>query len=125
VKDVVKATFGAQTASPYEAEIAKSIERVVVDRLMDTVADARMPQVRAIAQGALAGIAKLGGDANRDLMALDIERFNDRALAAPLATMPAVPPGAPIGDPGMNHLFRMIEPVCSQDTSTFALRGRR
>lgn len=125
VKDVVKATFGAQTASAYEAEIAKSIERVVVDRLMDTVADARMPQVRAVAQAALAGIAKMGGDANRDLMTLDIERFNDRPLTAPLSTMPAVPPGAPIGDPGMDYLFRMIEPACSQDTSAFVLRGRR
>ena len=125
VKDVVKATFGAQTASAYEAEIARSIERVVVDRLMDTVADARMPQVRAVAQAALAGIAKMGGDANRELMALDIERFNDRSLAEPLSTMPAVPPGAPIGDPGLDYLFRMIEPVCSQDTSAFALRRRR
>ncbi len=125
VKDVVKATFGAQTASAYEAEIARSIERVVVERLMDTVADARMPQVRAVAQGALAGIAKMGGDANRELMATDIQRFNDRPLAEPLSTMPAVPPGAPIGDPGLDYLFRMIEPVCSQDTSAFALRLRR
>jgi hypothetical protein len=39
--------------------------------------------------------------------------------------MPAVPPGAPIGDPGMDYLFRMIEPVCSQDASMFAWRGRR
>ncbi len=125
VKDVVKATFGAQTSSPYEAEIAKSIERVVVDRLMDTVADARMPQVRAVAQAALASIAKMGGDANRDLMALDIERFNDRPLTGPLAAMtPAVPPGAPIGDPGMNFLSR-LEPFCSQDWSGLRFRGGR
>ena len=125
VKDVVKATFSAATSSPYEAEIARSVERVVVDRLMDTVADARMPQVRAIAQAALAGIVKMGGDANRDLMAIDIERFNDRPLAAPLAATPAVPPGAPIGDPGMNYLARTLAPYCSQDTSLFARGGGR
>ncbi|HRB11998.1 MAG TPA: zinc-dependent metalloprotease [Vicinamibacteria bacterium] len=126
VNDVVKAAFGAQTASSYEAEIARSIERVVVDRLMDTVADARMPQVRAIAQAALGNIARMGGsDPNRGLMASDIERFNQRPLAAPMATMPVAPPGAPIGDPGMDFLPRMLEPFCSQDTSTFALRLRR
>ena len=125
VKDVVKATFGAQTSSAYEAEIARSIERVVVDRLMDTVADARMPQVRATAQAALASIAKMGGDPNRDLMARDIERFNDRPFTAPRTTTPAVPPGAPIGDPGMNYLFGMVEPFCSQDTSMLILRSKR
>lgn len=126
VNDVVKAAFGAQTASSYEAEIARSIERVVVDRLMDTVVDARMPQVRAIAQAALGNIAKMGGsDPNRGLMASDIERFNQRPLAAPMATMPVAPPGAPIGDPGIDFLPRMLEPFCSQDTSTFALRLRR
>jgi len=126
VNDVVKAAFGAQTASSYEAEIARSIERVVVDRLMDTVADARMPQVRAIAQAALGNIARMGGsDPNRGLMASDIERFNQRPLAAPMATMPVAPPGAPIGDPGMDFLPRMLKPFCSQDTSTFALRLRR
>ena len=126
VSDVVKATFGTQTASPYEGEIARSIERVVVDRLMDTVTDARMPQVRAVAQAALSNIAKMGGsDPNRALMALDIERFNDRPLASPMATTPVAPPGAPIGDPGMNYLSRMLEPLCSQDTSALGLLGGR
>jgi hypothetical protein len=115
VKDVVKATFSAQAASPYEAEIARSIERVVVDRLMDTVVDARMPQVRAAAQAALEGIAKMGGDANRELMAIDIARFKERPLAAPMATTPIAPPGAPIGEPGLDFLSR-LEPYCSQDT---------
>ncbi|HEY0465677.1 MAG TPA: zinc-dependent metalloprotease, partial [Polyangiaceae bacterium] len=125
VKDVVKATFSAQTSSAYEAEIARSTERVVVDRLMDTVVDARMPQVRAIAQAALTSIAKMGGDPNRDLMALDIERFNHRPPTAALATTPAVPPGAPIGDPGMSYFYGLIEPVCSQDGVSFGLRGIR
>lgn len=126
VNDVVKATFGAQTSSAYEAEIARSVERVVVDRLMDTVADARMPQVRAIAQAALGNIVKMGGsDPNRALMAADIERFNERPLAAPMATTPAPPPGAPIGDPGMDYLSRLLEPYCSQDARPLGLLGGR
>ncbi len=126
VNDVVKATFGAQTGSAYEAEIARSIERVVVDRLMDTVTDARMPQVRAIAQAALNNIAKLSGsDPNRALMAADIERFKERPTVAPLATTPAAPPGAPIGDPGMDFLSRMLEPLCSQDWPGLRLRAGR
>jgi len=115
VNEVVRSTFSAQTASPYEAEIARSIERVVADRLMDTVVDARMPQVRAIAQAALDKIAKMGGsDPNRALMAIDIERFKARPLAAPTAMTPVAPPGAPIGEPAMDFLSR-LEPFCSQD----------
>jgi hypothetical protein len=125
VKDVVKAVFSAPTASAYEAEIARSIERVVVDRLMDTVTDARMPQVRAIAQAALARIATLGGDANRELMTVDIARFNDRPFGDPMAITPAVPPGAPIGDPGMSYLWRMVEPTCSQEALGLAARRGR
>ena len=126
VGEVVRSTFSAQTASAYEAEIARSIQRVVVDRLMDTVADARMPQVRAIAQAALNTIAKTdGSDPNRALMAADIERFNERPLGAPMAATPVAPPGAPIGDPGMDFLSRMLEPYCSQDTWVPGLLVRR
>ena len=104
----------------YEAEIGRSIERVVVDRLMDAVVDARMPQVRAIAQAALNNIVKMGGsDPHRALMAQDIQRFNARPSTAPLMTTPTAPPGAPIGDPGMSYLWRLVEPFCSQDSSPF------
>jgi hypothetical protein len=126
IHQVVSSSFGAQTASAYEAEIARSVERVVVDRLMDAAANSRMPQVRAIAQSALAGIAKMGGsDPGRALMAQDIERFNERPLTAPLMTTPAPPPGAPIGDLGMTYLRGMIEPFCSQDGSVFGRLGDR
>jgi hypothetical protein len=87
---------------------------------MDTAANGRMPQVRAIAQAALGRVEKMGGsDPSRALLAQDIGRFNTRALASTQATAPASPPGAPIGDPGMSYLWRMIEPVCSQDRSPF------
>jgi len=123
---VVSAVFGAATSSPYEAEIARSVERVVVDRLMDTAASARMPQVRAIAQSALGGIVRMGGsDPARALMAQDIDRFNARPAGAPLMTMPVAPPGAPIGDPGLDYLGSLIEPFCSQDATPFGQpRGR-
>jgi len=113
VNELVRTTFNATTTSPYEAEIARAVERVVADRLMDTAANARMPQVRALAQAALGTIS--GSGPHRALLLQDIQRFNTRALAAPFATAPTAPPGAPIGDPGMNHLWRMVEPACSQD----------
>ena len=126
MNDLVKATFGAPTTSAYEAEIARSIERVVVDRLMDTAANARMPQVRAIAQAALVNITKMGGsDPSRALISQDIARFNERAAAAPLMATPTAPPGAPIGDPGMNYLWRMVEPQCSQESGTLGAVGGR
>ena len=125
VNEVVKATFGASTASPYEAEVARSVERVVVDHLMETAANARMPQVRAIAQAALGNIAKMGGsDASRALIAQDIARFNARDLTpASFSSTPTAPPGAPIGDPGLEYLRTMIEPYCSQDTLGLGLSG--
>ncbi len=116
LNELVRATFAAVTSSPYEAEIARAIERVVADRLMDTAANARMPQVRALAQAALANLEKMGGnDPHRVLLAQDIRRFNQRSSSAPFLTTPTAPPGAPIGDPGMSHLWRLVEPLCSQD----------
>ena len=43
----------AASGSPYEAEIGRAVERVVAERLMGLAADARMPQVRALASEAL------------------------------------------------------------------------
>jgi hypothetical protein len=56
---------------------------------------------------------RAAGAAHRALLAADIKRFLERP--APPATrvdIPAAPPGAPIGDPGMDWLNRM-EPACS------------
>ncbi len=126
VGEIVKSTFGIPTNSAYEAEIARSVERVVVDRLMDAAMNARMPQARAVVHSALATIVKMGGtDPNRALMAQDIERFNARPSTAPLATTPIPPPGAPIGDPGMDFLSRRIEPYCSQDSLVLGPLGGR
>ncbi|HKH71118.1 MAG TPA: hypothetical protein VKA59_07185, partial [Vicinamibacterales bacterium] len=51
--------------------------------------------------------------AHAALLSADIKRFLDRPAAPATRTdLPAAPPGAPIGEPGMDWLRRM-EPPCS------------
>ncbi len=114
-------TFGVESANAYEAEIARAVQRVVVEHLMTLAAGAEMPQVRAIAthklqqrQQRLSGAAA-SASAHAALLAADIKRFLDRPFApATRADLPTAPPGAPIGDPGMDWLGR-IEPLCGWD----------
>ena len=131
------ASFGATTSTPYEAEVRRAVERVVVDELMDLAGSAPMSQVRAIATWKLqqrgmemgkvlasatasAMTATANGNGNQsdlaqaNLLAIDINRFLTRP-ANPVATRfasPTAPPGAPIGDPGMDWL-RFLEPDCT------------
>ena len=106
---IVEVTFpGEPIADAYEAEIARAVQRVVLDQIMDLAANASLPQVRAEALVFLDTLASrgAGGDdawrAHRSLMAADIKRFRDRPLEPirPQA-LPQPPPGAPIGDPGL------------------------
>jgi hypothetical protein len=123
IDQLTAATAQAPTASAYEAEIARAVDRVVVERLMGLAAGARMPQVRALAtdaldrraQGADSGAGAGGrlGAAHERLLAADIRRF----LARPAATValpgtPAIPPGPPIGQPDPDYL-EMLEPFCT------------
>jgi hypothetical protein len=104
--------------SPYEAEIARAVERVVAERLMGLAGGARMPQVRALASQALQSLAGAAASASagrlaaahQALLAQDIQRFLERP-AAPLAqpSIPAAPPGPPIGEPALDYL-RSLEP---------------
>lgn len=144
LEDVVDAlyaaTFGATTRTPYEAEVKRAVERLVVDELIDLAESAPMPQVRAIAalklqrRGAeLARVAAAadasGGNGNGSaqgpgageaavahaaLLSADIKRFLERPVAAVAArtAAPSAPPGAPIGEPAMEWLHR-VEPACS------------
>ncbi len=117
VDRLTKATFDAAAATPYEAEIRRAEERVLVDRLMWLATGAPNGQVRAIASlklSKLAGRLKAGGTASEGdqaqnmLLAADIRRFLDRP-ADPMKPIPAAdaPPGAPIGgDTGMDWLAR-------------------
>jgi hypothetical protein len=112
---LTKAVFDAPVASPYESEIRRAIERVLVDHMMSLARGAPNGQVRAIASFKLAKLAaRLKAEvspaeaeqAQRALLAADIKRFLERP-ADPLRPIPApdAPPGAPIGgDPGMNWL---------------------
>jgi hypothetical protein len=111
---LTKATFDAPVASPYEAEIRRAEERVLVDRLMWLATGAPNGQVRAIASFKLGKLAaRLRGEASpsegeqaqHTLLAADIKRFLERP-AETMRVMPAPnsPPGAPIGDVGMDWL---------------------
>jgi hypothetical protein len=112
---IVTATFDGTTANPYEAEIARATQSVVVEQIMALAGSAAMPQVRAealqalVALGARAGAASAGGDAAKSahnlLLASDIKRFVERPLEPVRMTpLPEPPPGAPIGDSGMWYL---------------------
>jgi len=112
---LTKAIFDAPVASPYEAEVRRSEERVLVDRIMWLATGAPNGQVRAIASLKLGKLAaRMRGDASPNesevaqhtLLAADIKRFLERS-ADPMRPMPApdAPPGAPIGgDIGMDWL---------------------
>jgi len=115
VDRLTKATFDAPVASPYEAEIRRAEERVLVDRVMWLATGAPNGQVRAIAFFKLSKLAARlrtepssseSEQAQHALLAADIKRFLERP-ADPMRPMPApdAPPGAPIGgDPGMDWL---------------------
>ncbi len=105
-----KATFDAPTASPYEAEVRRAAERVLVDRVQWLAMSAPNGQVRALASLKLQSLAtRMRGTAatanesdraQRTLLSADIKRFLERPSADPVKIVPAAPapPGAPIGD---------------------------
>jgi hypothetical protein len=144
---LIKATFDAATTSPYEAEIRRAEERVLVDRLTWLAATAGNGQVRAVAslrlQKLAARLRGAGGSApavpastdgkssggavakseadlaQHTLLAADIKRFLERPLADGARIQPAAPapPGAPIGDTGPDWL--LSPPRCVWDGSVW------
>ncbi len=113
---LTKATFDAAAANPYEAEVRRAEERVLVDRVMWLAHSAPNGQVRAIATLKLSKLAnRLKGEggageaeqAQHQLLAADIKRFLDRPgdVARPIPA-PDSPPGAPIGDMPQDWLAR-------------------
>jgi hypothetical protein len=111
---LVATVFDAVPATPYEAEINRAMERVVIDQVMSLAQTAPMTQVRAIAVQTLRRLQQkntgpvpaAAEQAHRQLVVDDIKRFMEQGmdLWRPAAT-PAPPPGAPIGDTGMDYLF--------------------
>jgi hypothetical protein len=123
IDELFAASFGASAATPYEAEISRAVERVVIEQLITLAASADMPQVRAIAtfklgrqadlmNGTLPGIRDVAEAAHASLLARDIKRFMDNPDAFKRPAPPSVPPGAPIGEPGLNWLG-LAEPPCT------------
>ena len=129
---LIKATFDQPTSGTYEAAVRRTEERVLIDRLMWLAAVSPNAQVRAIASlkldrlaarvrpaaGATSAASGPGEAerAHRALLAADIKRFmerpvNDQLSARFMPPSPA-PPGAPIGDSGMDFLSR---PQCNWD----------
>ncbi|HEX5725989.1 MAG TPA: zinc-dependent metalloprotease [Longimicrobiaceae bacterium] len=106
----VAAVFRAREQDRYRDEIGRTVQRVLVERLMGLAADAEMPQVRALASLHLERVRdrarttpapRDAESAHLRLLAADITRFLERdweprERRAP----PAAPPGAPIGDEG-------------------------
>jgi Met-zincin/Domain of unknown function (DUF5117) len=121
IDQLVSSTFGATSDNAYEAEIARAVQRVVVERLMTLASTADMPQVRAIASQKLqqraqrlaaTPLTNANASAHAAMLASDIKRFLDRPFAPATRTeIPTAPPGAPIGDPGMDWLGRLA-PYC-------------
>jgi hypothetical protein len=110
-----KAIFDAPAATPYEAEVRRAEERVFVDRVTWLASGSPNGQVRAIASFKLGKLAARlrtetaqgeAEQAQRLLLSADIKRFLERPAADAMRVMPApdAPPGAPIGDPGMDWL---------------------
>jgi hypothetical protein len=126
---LVRATFDQTTSGSYEAEVKRAEERVLIDRLMWLAAVSPNAQVRAITTLKLNRLATRAGTAtagtgsqaeseraHRALMAADVKRFLERpvndALSARFMPPSPAPPGAPIGDTGMDFLSR---PQCDWD----------
>lgn len=91
------------------------MQRVVAEHVMTLAGNASMPQVRAIASHTLerlqralvAASTNTATTAHRSLLNADIKRFLERPLApATRMEIPEAPPGAPIGDPGMEWIRR-------------------
>jgi Met-zincin/Domain of unknown function (DUF5117) len=105
---LLDAAFGPRPRTPYEAEVARAVQRVAIDQLMGLAAGAGLPQVRAVAtlrlERRLADLRTAVGSADQAvaahaaLLAKDITRFLDRpGPVVETRDTPAAPPGAPIG----------------------------
>ena len=112
---IVATTFDAPAPSAYEAEIKRGIQEVVVSRLIDLADTAPMAQVRAIASQKLKAIQARAAAVNaadramQELLVADIKRFFERPnQPARVIATPGTPPGAPIGDYGMNYLDGLL-----------------
>ncbi len=113
----VAAAFDTPAANPYEAEIGRTVQRVLVERLMALAADAGMPQVSGMARLKLVDLrdrmtresgtgGEAGGGGRGDMarahalgLADDISRFLERPWERDRVVTPRpATPGSPIGN---------------------------
>ena len=115
IGSVRQATFGLAPTDGYEAEINRAVETAFVARLMALAGRAPMAQVRAVAGYELDQMAGWMADnmeratpadrAHYRMLAGEIARFDRRDWdATPMPTPPDMPPGSPIGQPGLDWL---------------------
>ena len=113
IDQLVATVFDAKPATPYETEINRAMERVVMSGLMSLAESAQMAQVRAMATRTLkqlqtryaTPVTVVAESAHRQLVADDIKRFFERPTELRPAAIPGPPPGAPIGDYDLDYLF--------------------
>jgi hypothetical protein len=117
IDTLIATAFSGVAKTPYQAEIRRTVEWVVIDQLTSLAANAAMPQVRALAAVALqrratvlaqqSAVGDAATRANSAIMTAEIKRFLARpaaALRAPQAPVVDQPPGAPFGEPAMDWL---------------------
>jgi hypothetical protein len=110
---LIRASGQDQAVNPYESELARAVQHVVIDGLIGLADRAPMPQVRAVAtlklrqrmQAWSPARASATGAVNSAQMAMnayladEIKRFLDRpSPPVPRPSIPEAPPGAPIGE---------------------------
>ncbi len=108
IDQTTRAVFHETGRNPYEAELARTVQRSMVERLMDLASAAPMPQVRASAMFELSAIGHAvqsvtpndpAQRAHFALLATDITRFAARPYTAKERRDPVpAPPGSPIGE---------------------------
>jgi len=129
---LVEATFEAEAADAYEAEVARAVEDVVVDRLVELASGAGMPQARAVTLAALADLRDRlaglsgAGDPSDAAHAAMLERHIGAFLERPLPPGEPpprlqAPPGSPIGSPAPEWL---VAPACSYEAGGWTGLGR-
>ena len=106
LSDLVSSSFGEPSDNTYHAELSRSVQRVIVDRVIGLAVKAQMPQVRAIADYHLTRLAEVleaetsdvSESAHRAALLRTIRNHRESPRDGDTRAEPlAAPPGAPIG----------------------------